>query len=83
MSHVINIKTAVLKAAVVLIPSYTAAWLTDKMVWVVPTLAAAGFFAANIGVSNADTTRRVDEDGPDEGGDEEGAVTDISDISGG
>ena len=58
-----HVKLAALKAAIVLIPSYTAAWLTGQMVWVVPTLAAASFFAANIGAIDATTTRRVDEDG--------------------
>ena len=44
------------------------------MVWVVPTLAAAGFFAATIG-SDPNLTMRVDEDGDGDddqgGGDEE------------
>ena len=50
------------KAAVVLVPSYGAAALTDKMVRVVPTLAAASFFAADIGPTPAQLRRRVDED---------------------
>jgi hypothetical protein len=56
-------KEAALKAAIVLIPSYTAAYLTDKMVWVVPTLAAASFFAGTISLSEQSIRRRVDEDG--------------------
>ena len=51
-----GLRSALLKAGIVLLPSYTAAWLTDKMVWVVPTLVAATFFAATI-----DLSRRVDE----------------------
>ena len=60
-----KLKLAALKAAIVLIPAYTAAYFTGKMVWVVPTLVAAGFFAAGI-----DLTKRVDEEGT--GKDEEG-----------
>ena len=50
-------RTAILKAVIVLIPSYTAAYLTGQMVWVVPTLVAAAFFATSI-----DMSRRVDSD---------------------
>ena len=53
-----KLKLAALKAAIVLIPSSTAAYFTGKMLWVVPTLVAAGFFAAGI-----DLTKRVDEEG--------------------
>lgn len=55
-------KIALIKATVVLIPSYAVAWLTEQMVYVVPTLAAAGFFASSIGLSDEATTRRVNED---------------------
>ena len=55
-----SLKLATLKAAIVLVPSYTAAYLTEKMVWVVPTLVAAGFFAASI-----DLRTRVDADHDD------------------
>lgn len=73
MTRIIHFKTAVLKAAVVLIPSYLAAYLTDKMVWVVPTLAATSFFAATIGLSDENIRRRVDEDeGSDTDPDEPG-----------
>ena len=51
--------------AAVLVPSYGAAALTDKMVWVVPTLAAASFFAAGIGPTPAQFRRRVDKDDAD------------------
>ena len=63
-----HVRLAALKAAVVLVPSYTAAYLTEKMVWVVPTLAAAGFFAATLGGTGDTATRsqalrrRVEED---------------------
>ena len=38
---------------------------TEKMVWVVPTLAAAGFFAGTISFEN--TERRLEDDKEDEG----------------
>ncbi len=69
-----NLRRALLKAVIVLVPTYTAAYITGEMVWVVPTLAAAGFFAATIG-SDPNLTMRVDEDGDGDddqgGGDEE------------
>ncbi|MDE4141778.1 MULTISPECIES: hypothetical protein [Rhodobacterales] len=57
-----HFKSAAMKAAVVLVPSYLAAFLSDKMVWVVPTLAASSFFAATIGVKSEDAARNVEED---------------------
>ena len=65
-----NLRRALLKAAIVLVPTYAVAYLTGEMVWVVPTLAAAGFFAASIG-SDPDLTMRVDEDGDGDGGDDD------------
>ncbi|MEM6745435.1 MAG: hypothetical protein AAF676_17125 [Pseudomonadota bacterium] len=59
-----QLKVASLRAGVVLAPCYAAAFITDKMVWVVATLAAASFFAAGIGGADADE-RKVDEDGED------------------
>ena len=41
--------TTLLKVAIVLVPSYTAAYLTGEMVWVVPTLVASGILAAGVG----------------------------------
>ena len=58
-----NLRTALVKAAVVLVPSYGMAWFTGAMVYVVPTLAAAGFLAA--AVEDRDVARMLDEDGPD------------------
>jgi len=49
-----------LKAATVLVPSYGAAWLTGQMIYVVPTLAAAGILAASIGTSRPE---RISDDG--------------------
>lgn len=56
-------KVAVAKAAIVLVPSYTAAYLTEQMVWVVPTLAASSFFAGSLQITDDDIRKRVEEDG--------------------
>lgn len=60
-----HLKLALTKAAIVLTPSYAMAFATEKMVYVVPTLAAAGFVAATLEVSGEAETRNVDEDGED------------------
>lgn len=73
-----KIREAVIKAAIVLLPSYFAAWLTGQMVFVVPTLAAASFFAAAIDLSGT-TERRVDEE--DDAEDIESEIeTDLGDV---
>lgn len=46
-----------------LVPTYAMAYFTGQMVWVVPTLAACGFFAGTISLDDRTTTQRVDEDG--------------------
>lgn len=56
-----KLKEASIKAGIVLIPTYSMAYFTDKMVWVVPTLAATGFFAGTITFSEA-TTKRLEDD---------------------
>ncbi len=45
-----------------LVPTYSMAYFTGQMVWVVPTLAACGFFAGTISFDDRTTTQRVDED---------------------
>ncbi|WP_212699429.1 hypothetical protein [Thalassovita aquimarina] len=65
-----NLRAAFLKAIVILVPSYLVAFMTDKMVYVVPTLAAAGIFAST--VQTKDVNRLLDEgddgtDGPEDG----------------
>ena len=55
------IKNGLLKATIVLVPTYVTAYLTDKMIYVIPMLAAASFVAASLTSSN--TNRRVEEDG--------------------
>ena len=49
------------KATIVLVPTYITAYLTDKMIYVIPKLAAASFIAASI--SGDKLERRVEEDG--------------------
>ena len=56
-------KTAFIKALIVLIPTYVTAYLTNKMVYVVPMLAAASFVAASVGSDN--TQKRIDGDKED------------------
>ena len=56
------IKEGLIKAAVVIVPTYITAYMTDKMVYVIPMLAAASFVAASL-TSSPNTERRVEEDG--------------------
>ena len=49
-----------IQAVLVLVPTYITAYLTDKMVYVIPMLAAVSFIAASITPA---TSRRVEEDG--------------------
>tara|TARA_R100001377_G_C3173281_1_gene103866 strand:+ start:417 stop:605 length:189 start_codon:yes stop_codon:yes gene_type:complete len=49
-----------LQGIIVLIPTYITAYFTDKMIYVIPMLAAASFIAASIGSKKL--TRRVDEE---------------------
>ena len=57
-----KIKEGLLKATIVLLPTYITAYLTDKMVYVIPMLAAASFVAVRLS-SSPNTERRVEEDG--------------------
>lgn len=52
---------ASVKAAIVLVPSYLAAFLTEQMVWVVPTLAASSFMAATL--RPVEVAQRTEQDG--------------------
>ena len=56
------IKEGLIKAAVVIVPTYITAYLTDKMVYVIHMLAAASFVAASL-TSSPNTELRVEEDG--------------------
>jgi len=59
-----SFKTAATKAAIILVPCWTTAWLTDKMVYVVPMLAASAIFAATF--DKSDHSSFVEEDADDE-----------------
>jgi len=50
-----------IQAIIVLVPTYITAYYTDKMIYVIPMLAAASFVAAS--VLGDKSTRRVEEDG--------------------
>ena len=65
-----SINIASVKAAIVLVPSYLAAYLTEQMVYVVPTLAAASFFASSIDMGEGSTRTRVDENDDAEDGED-------------
>lgn len=61
--QILKLKEASIKAVIVLVPTYSMAYLTEKMVWVVPTLAAAGFFAGTISFAQEEsTTKRLEDD---------------------
>ena len=55
-----NIKQAFIKAAVVLVPTYIVAYTTQKMIYVVPMLAASAYVAA--AMFGDIPTRKVDDD---------------------
>jgi small neutral amino acid transporter SnatA (MarC family) len=57
-----KIKEGLLKATIVLLPTYITAYFTDKMVYVIPMLAAASFVAVSLS-SSPNIERRVEEDG--------------------
>lgn len=60
-----NIKIASIKASIVLIPTWLVALVTDKMVFVVPMLAAASFFAGAVELTDENVRRRLDDDTDD------------------
>ena len=71
-----SFRNATFKAAIVLVPSYTAAFLTEQMVYVVPMLAATSFFAGTVDLNQTATRRRVDDEAEYQ---EEGSSEMISD----
>lgn len=73
-----SLRDASIKAAIVLVPSYTAAFLTEQMVYVVPMLAATSFFAGTVDLKQRTTRRRVDDDADYQ--EEEGTSEMVSDI---
>lgn len=66
----VNFKLIMLKLSILLVPSYSVAYLTDKMVYVVPTLAAALVVVSSIHDSSTKKrgSSRVDEDGLESAG---------------
>ena len=66
-----GIPVSVIQAVVVLVPTYAIAYLTDKMVYTIPMLAAMSFVAARIGKYYEDmedehpVTKRTDDGGHD------------------
>ena len=54
-----SINKALIRGTIVLIPTYIVAYITDKMVYVVPMLAAMGIIAAGL---FEDNTKRIDSD---------------------
>ena len=55
-----SLKKALVRGLVVLIPTYAVAYLTEKMVYVVPMLAAVGFVAASL--FDDSTTKRLEDE---------------------
>ena len=54
-------KLSLVQAVIVLIPTYITAYISDKMIYVIPMLAACSFIAASLSPSRVE--RRVEEDG--------------------
>ncbi len=66
----LGIPVSVIQAIVVLVPTYVIAYMTDKMVYTIPMLAAMSFVAARIGKyyegeEGDPTTKRTDDGGHD------------------
>jgi hypothetical protein len=55
-----DLKASLLQCAIVLVPTYTVAYLTEMMVYTIPMLAACSFVASS--VRKSDTTVRTDVD---------------------
>ena len=58
----LKINTAIIQALIVLIPTYWIAYMTDKMVYTIPMLAAMSFIAASYGKTHEDPRRNTEED---------------------
>lgn len=57
-----NFRNAVLKVGIILVPCWSVAWVTQKMVYVVPTVAAAVLLASAVSLKADKRAGRVDED---------------------
>lgn len=77
-----SLKNAFVKVAIVLVPSYTMAYLTEMMVYVVPLLAASSFFASSVELGHRNICRRVDEDEADDATDDNGLNAEVVEILG-
>ena len=60
-SNLFGIPVSAIQAIVVLVPTYTMAYVTDKMVWTIPMLAAMSFVAARIGKAHEEVSKRTDD----------------------
>ena len=54
-------KLSLVQAVIVIIPTYITAYISDRMIYVIPMLAACSFIAASLSPSRLE--RRVEEDG--------------------
>lgn len=70
-----NLKIALTKALIVLVPTYSVAFLTEQMIYVVPMLAASGFFASHLDVGRDTTQRNLDDQDGDPEQDSDGDLT--------
>ena len=73
-SNLYGIPVSIVQAVVVLVPTYVIAYMTDKMVYTIPMLAAMSFVAARIGryyeedqEGDLPATKRTDDGGQDGG----------------
>ena len=58
-----NLKIALIQGVIVLTPTYSIAFLTDKMIWTIPMLVASGFIAASF--KNDIAEKKIDDDRED------------------
>ena len=58
-----NLKIALIQGVIVLTPTYSIAFLTDKMIWTIPMLVASGFIAASF--KNDTAEKKTDDDRED------------------
>ena len=58
-----SLKLALMKALVVAIPSYLVAYLSEKIIFVVPTIAMAMMIANAVEMGSYSNRNRIDDDG--------------------
>ena len=64
-SRLYGLPVSVIQAVIVLLPTYVIAYLTDKMVYTIPMLAAMSFIAARIGTHYQEQQSKRTDDGVD------------------